>query len=71
MVNDSEDEEVAGPAEESDSSKDCEEGPIDFFFLMVWGSNKPHKIPNFVLKLRDCLKEGLHEAQHQMTTEAE
>ena len=36
---------------------------------MVQGSDKCHKVPDFVLKLRDHLKEALHEAQHQMTTE--
>ena len=35
------------------------------------GSNKPQKVSDFVLILRDCLKEALHEAQHQTTTEAE
>ena len=35
------------------------------------GSNKPQKVPDFILKLRDHLKETLHDTQHQMTAEME
>ena len=45
--------------------------PIDFFFPTIWGSNKPCKVPDFILKLRDCLKEALHKAQHQAIADAE
>ena len=38
---------------------------------MVQGSDKPQNVPDFIMKLRDHLKEALHEAQHQMTAEVE
>ena len=38
---------------------------------MVQGSDKPQKVPDFVMTLRDYLKEALIEAQHQKTEEVE
>ena len=38
---------------------------------MVQGSDKPQKVPDFIMKLRDCLKGALHEAQHHTTAEVE